>query len=98
MRNEKSRNFDEKFKERAIALVKEKKSIRDTYWIPDNHLGRYGRWAFAELRDICKMEKRKAKWRVRLGRCSPKLPLTSALDTAFHLPKPARIIKNYNRL
>ncbi len=30
--------------------AKEKKSTMDTYWVPGvNHLGTYGRWAFAEL-------------------------------------------------
>lgn len=33
--------------------AKEKKSTMDTYWIPGvNHLGVYGRWAFAEFKDI----------------------------------------------
>jgi len=33
--------------------AKEKKSTMDTYWIPGvNHLGTYGRWAFAEFCDI----------------------------------------------
>ncbi len=33
--------------------AKEKKSTMDTYWIPGvNHLGTYGRWAFAEFKDI----------------------------------------------
>ena len=33
--------------------AKEKKSTMDTYWIPGvNHLGAYGRWAFAEFTDI----------------------------------------------
>jgi len=34
-----------------------KKSTMDTYWIPGvNHLKTYGRWAFAELRNIYTME------------------------------------------
>jgi type III restriction enzyme len=34
-----------------------KKTTMDTYWIPGvNHLGTYGRWAFAELRDVYEME------------------------------------------
>jgi type III restriction enzyme len=33
--------------------AKEKKSTMDTYWVPGvNHLGTYGRWAFAEFRDV----------------------------------------------
>ncbi len=37
--------------------AKEKKSTMDTYWIPGvNHLGTYGRWAFAEFRDIYEIE------------------------------------------
>jgi type III restriction enzyme len=37
--------------------AKEKKSAMDTYWIPGvNHLGAYGRWAFAEFRDIYQIE------------------------------------------
>jgi type III restriction enzyme len=30
----------------------------ETYWVPGvNHLGTYGRWAFAELTDIYEFEK-----------------------------------------
>jgi len=37
--------------------AKEKKSTMDTYWIPGvNHLGTYGRWAFAEFTEIYQME------------------------------------------
>jgi type III restriction enzyme len=33
--------------------AKEKKSTMDTYWIPAvNHLGTFGRWAFAEFREV----------------------------------------------
>jgi len=33
--------------------AKEKKSTMETYWIPGvNNLGKYGRWAFAEFRDV----------------------------------------------
>jgi len=33
--------------------AKEKKSTMDTYWVPGvNHLGSYGRWAFAEFTDM----------------------------------------------
>lgn len=33
--------------------AKEKKSTMETYWVPGvNHLGSYGRWAFAEFRDV----------------------------------------------
>jgi len=32
---------------------KDKKATMDTYWVPGvNHLGTYGRWAFAEFGDI----------------------------------------------
>lgn len=37
--------------------AKEKKLTMDTYWVPGvNNLGAYGRWAFAELRDIYEMQ------------------------------------------
>ena len=37
--------------------AKEKKSTMDTYWVPGvNNLGRYGRWAFAELTDVFQMQ------------------------------------------
>jgi type III restriction enzyme len=37
--------------------AKEKKSTMDTYWVPGvNHLGAYGRWAFAEFTEIYQME------------------------------------------
>jgi type III restriction enzyme len=37
--------------------AKEKKSTMDTYWVPGvNHLGSYGRWAFAEFTDVYRIE------------------------------------------
>ena len=37
--------------------AKEKKSTMDTYWIPGvNHLGTYGRWAFAEFTEMYQIE------------------------------------------
>ncbi|TWT61715.1 BPTD_3080 family restriction endonuclease [Rubinisphaera italica] len=37
--------------------AKEKKSTMDTYWIPGvNHLGTYGRWAFAEFCDVYEIQ------------------------------------------
>ena len=37
--------------------AKEKKSTMETYWAPGvNHLGAYGRWAFAEFTDVYEME------------------------------------------
>ena len=37
--------------------AKEKKSTMDTYWVPGvNHLGTYGRWGFAEFREIYQIE------------------------------------------
>jgi type III restriction enzyme len=37
--------------------AKEKKATMDTYWIPGiNHLGNYGRWAFAEFTDVYMIE------------------------------------------
>jgi type III restriction enzyme len=37
--------------------AKEKKSTMDTYWVPGvNHLGTYGRWAFAEFADVYQIE------------------------------------------
>ena len=36
--------------------AKEKKSTMDTYWVPGvNHVGHYGRWAFAEFTDVCEI-------------------------------------------
>ncbi|MDU7589983.1 MAG: restriction endonuclease, partial [Acidovorax sp.] len=35
----------------------EKKSTMDTYWVPGvNHLGSYGRWAFAEFTEVFQIE------------------------------------------
>ena len=35
----------------------EKKSTMDTYWVPGvNHLGCYGRWAFAEYTEMYEIE------------------------------------------
>ena len=37
--------------------AKDKKATMDTYWVPGvNRLGAYGRWAFAEFRDVYAME------------------------------------------
>ena len=37
--------------------AKEKKSTMETYWVPGvNHLGSYGRWAFAEFTEIYQIE------------------------------------------
>ncbi len=37
--------------------AKEKKAMKDTYWVPGvNNLGTYGRWAFAEFRDVYEIE------------------------------------------
>jgi type III restriction enzyme len=37
--------------------AKEKKSTMDTYWVPGvNHLGTYGRWAFAEFTDVFQVQ------------------------------------------
>jgi Endonuclease domain len=37
--------------------AKEKKATMDTYWVPGvNHLGSYGRWAFAEFTDIYQIQ------------------------------------------
>ena len=37
--------------------AKDKKKTMDTYWVPGvNNLGAYGRWAFAELTDVYRME------------------------------------------
>jgi type III restriction enzyme len=37
--------------------AKEKKATMETYWVPGvNNLGRYGRWAFAELTDVYQMQ------------------------------------------
>jgi type III restriction enzyme len=45
--------------------AKEKKSTMDTYWIPGvNHLGKFGRWAFAEFTDVFKIQ---ADFAARVG-------------------------------
>ncbi len=37
--------------------AKEKKSTMETYWVPGvNHLGSYGRWAFAEFTDVFQIQ------------------------------------------
>ncbi len=37
--------------------AKEKKSAMDTYWVPGvNHLGSYGRWAFAEFTEVFQIQ------------------------------------------
>jgi type III restriction enzyme len=37
--------------------AKEKKATMDTYWVPGvNHLGTYGRWAFAEFTEVYRIE------------------------------------------
>jgi type III restriction enzyme len=37
--------------------AKEKKSAMETYWVPGiNHLGSYGRWAFAEFTEVYQIE------------------------------------------
>jgi type III restriction enzyme len=37
--------------------AKEKKSTMDTYWVPGiNHLGSYGRWAFAEFTEVYQID------------------------------------------
>jgi type III restriction enzyme len=37
--------------------AKEKKGTMDTYWIPGvNRLGTYGRWAFAEITEVYRIE------------------------------------------
>jgi len=37
--------------------AKEKKATMETYWVPGvNHLGRFGRWAFAEFTDVYQIE------------------------------------------
>jgi type III restriction enzyme len=37
--------------------AKEKKSTMDTYWVPGvNHLGTFGRWAFAEFTEVYQIE------------------------------------------
>ncbi len=37
--------------------AKEKKATMDTYWVPGvNHLGSYGRWAFAEFTEVYQIE------------------------------------------
>jgi hypothetical protein len=45
--------------------AKEKKSTMDTYWVPGvNHLGSYGRWAFAEFCEVYQIE---SDFKARVG-------------------------------
>ena len=45
--------------------AKEKKSTMDTYWVPGvNHLGAYGRWAFAEFTEVYQIE---ADFKAKVG-------------------------------
>jgi type III restriction enzyme len=45
--------------------AKEKKSTMDTYWVPGvNHLGTYGRWAFAEFTEVYQIE---ADFKAKVG-------------------------------
>ena len=38
--------------------AKDKKNVMDSYWIPGvNNLKSYGRWAFAEFRDVYMIER-----------------------------------------
>jgi len=38
-------------------MRRKKKSTMDTYWVPGvNHLGTYGRWAFAEFTNMYQIE------------------------------------------
>jgi type III restriction enzyme len=50
--------------------AKEKKATMDTYWVPGvNHLGTYGRWAFAEFTEVYQIESGfKAKVESEFGR------------------------------
>jgi len=69
----------------------EKKSTMDTYWVPGvNHLGTYGRWAFAEFTEMYQMEAEfKAKVESEFNKidrrdCPPmKTELVQALTTTF---------------
>ena len=37
--------------------AKEKKATMETYWVRGvNHLGKYGRWAFAEFTEVYRMQ------------------------------------------
>lgn len=37
--------------------AKEKKATMENYWVPGvNHLGTYGRWAFAEFTEVYQIE------------------------------------------
>ena len=47
--------------------AKIKKETMDTYWVPGvNHLGTYGRWAFAEFADVFQMQDDFAKIGVKV--------------------------------
>jgi type III restriction enzyme len=57
--------------------AKEKKSTMDTYWVPGvNHLGKYGRWAFAEFTEVYQIEsdfaaKVATEFNKMINACSP---------------------------
>lgn len=51
--------------------AKEKKSTMDTYWVPGvNHLGTYGRWAFAEFTEVYQIE---ADFKAKVGEAFEKM-------------------------
>jgi type III restriction enzyme len=57
--------------------AKEKKSTMDTYWVPGvNNLGGYGRWAFAEFKEIYAIE---ADFEAKI-----KSAFTSMIDTTIN--------------
>ena len=59
--------------------AKEKKSTMDTYWVPGvNHLGTYGRWAFAEFRDVYEIE---SDFAARLGEAFESMIAATAFNT-----------------
>ncbi len=58
--------------------AKEKKSTMDTYWVPGvNHLGTYGRWAFAEFTEVYQIA---ADFKARIANQFDKMIETAAAN------------------
>ena len=66
--------------------AKEKKSTMDTYWVPGvNHLGTYGRWAFAEFTEVYQIEadfkaKVESEFNKMIRHATPARPCTHKLE------------------
>ena len=60
--------------------AKEKKATMETYWVPGvNHVGAYGRWAFAEFCDVYEIESDfAAKVEAKFGEMIDRFPRETA--------------------